>query len=149
MSTVRTRRCGIRTFYITLYHWLKYLAWNGRTAEYRDPRSVYPQGRRKVLFGRVRPPTGEIFHGLARQKEYQIIEGHLEPEHVHMHICIAVPPKVTGGFGGRVPEREEGYCGCPTVWARAELHGRAPAGPGLCRLDGRVRPRSNPSINCY
>ena len=66
-----------------------------------------PKRRRNVLFGRVRPPTGEIFHGLARQKEYQIIEGHLKPEHVHMHICMAVPPKVTGGFGGRVPEREE------------------------------------------
>jgi len=28
---------------------------------------------------------------LARQKECQIIEGHLLPDHVHM--CIAIPPK--------------------------------------------------------
>jgi REP element-mobilizing transposase RayT len=30
-----------------------------------------------------------IFHALARQKECQIIEGHLMPDHVHM--CIAIP----------------------------------------------------------
>jgi putative transposase len=34
---------------------------------------------------------GAIFHALARQKECQIIEGHLMPDHVHM--CIAIPPK--------------------------------------------------------
>jgi len=28
---------------------------------------------------------------LARQKECQILEGHLLPDHVHM--CIAIPPK--------------------------------------------------------
>jgi putative transposase len=32
-----------------------------------------------------------IFHALARQKECQILEGHLLPDHVHM--CIAIPPK--------------------------------------------------------
>jgi putative transposase len=32
-----------------------------------------------------------IFHELARQKECQIIEGHLVQDHVHM--CIKVPPK--------------------------------------------------------
>ena len=36
-------------------------------------------------------PVGEAFHALARQKECQIIEGHLLPDHVHM--CIAIPPK--------------------------------------------------------
>ena len=34
---------------------------------------------------------GTIFHSLARQKECQIIEGHLMSDHVHM--CIAIPPK--------------------------------------------------------
>src|SRR3954464_3131462 len=34
---------------------------------------------------------GPIFHALARQKECQILEGHLMPDHVHM--CIAIPPK--------------------------------------------------------
>src|SRR5437763_16807799 len=50
-----------------------------------------PKRRRKVLFGRVRRQLGEIFHALARQKECQIIEGHLKPDHVH--ICLAIPPK--------------------------------------------------------
>ena len=64
-----------------------------------------PKRRRKVLFGRVRQHLGEIFHALARQKECQIIEGHLRPDHVHM--CIAIPPKypvasVIGFLKGRV-----------------------------------------------
>src|SRR6267142_1196559 len=50
-----------------------------------------PKRRRKVLFGQARRKLGEVFHALARQKECQIIEGHLLPDHVHM--CIASPPK--------------------------------------------------------
>ena len=50
-----------------------------------------PKGRRKALFGQARRQLGPIFHALARQKECQIIEGHLMPDHVHM--CIAIPPK--------------------------------------------------------
>ena len=50
-----------------------------------------PKRRRKVLFGKIRPQLGAIFHALARQKECQIIEGHLKLDHVHM--CIAIPPK--------------------------------------------------------
>ena len=46
-------------------------------------------GRR--IFGQTRRQLGAIFHALARQKECQIIEGHLMPDHVHM--CIAIPPK--------------------------------------------------------
>ena len=33
---------------------------------------------------------------MARQKECQIIEGHLLPDHVHM--CIAIPPKYPVAF---------------------------------------------------
>ncbi len=50
-----------------------------------------PKRRRKVLFGQARRKLGEVFHALARQKECQIIEGHLLPDHVHM--CMAIPPK--------------------------------------------------------
>ena len=50
-----------------------------------------PKRRRKVLFGKIRPQLGAIFHALARQKECHIIEGHLKLDHVHM--CIAIPPK--------------------------------------------------------
>ena len=50
-----------------------------------------PKGRRKVLYGEIKRQLGPIFHDLARQKECQIVEGHLMPDHVH--ICIAIPPK--------------------------------------------------------
>jgi putative transposase len=50
-----------------------------------------PKRRRKTIFGQVRRQLGHIFHGLARQKECQILEGHLMPDHVHMciHYCPA------------------------------------------------------------
>ena len=50
-----------------------------------------PKRRRKVLYGELRQRLGPIFHELARQKECQIIEGHLQSDHVHM--VIAIPPK--------------------------------------------------------
>jgi putative transposase len=50
-----------------------------------------PKRRRKVIFGQTRRHLGQIFHALARQKECQILEGHLMPDHVHM--CITIPPK--------------------------------------------------------
>jgi REP element-mobilizing transposase RayT len=50
-----------------------------------------PKRRRKAIFGQTRHQLGPIFHALARQKECQIVEGHLMPDHVHM--CIEIPPK--------------------------------------------------------
>jgi putative transposase len=43
------------------------------------------------MFGNIRKQLGEIFHDLARQKECQIVEGHIAVDHVHM--CISIPPK--------------------------------------------------------
>ena len=51
-----------------------------------------PKRRRHQLYGQIRRQLGAIFHALARQKEGQIIEGHVMPDHVHMG--IAIPPKV-------------------------------------------------------
>ena len=50
-----------------------------------------PKRRRRQLYGQIRRQLGAIFHALARQKECQIIEGQVLPDHVHM--CIAIPPK--------------------------------------------------------
>ncbi len=50
-----------------------------------------PKCRRKTLYGQIRRELGEVFRELARQKECEIIEGHLMIDHVHM--LIAVPPK--------------------------------------------------------
>ena len=50
-----------------------------------------PKRRRKQIYGALRKYLGEIFHELARQKESQIVEGHLCSDHVH--ICVSIPPK--------------------------------------------------------
>src|SRR4029077_6663570 len=74
---------------------------------------------------------GEVFHALARQKECQIIEGHLLPDHVHM--CIVIPPKypVASVIGFLRRKMEERHCDGPLVWQRAEFHGRAVLGPWI------------------
>ena len=50
-----------------------------------------PKRRRRQLYEQIRRQLGAIFHALARQKECQIIEGHVMPDHVPM--CLAIPPK--------------------------------------------------------
>ena len=50
-----------------------------------------PKYRRKALYGELRRYLGEVFQRLARQRESQIEEGHLMPDHVHM--MISIPPK--------------------------------------------------------
>ena len=91
--------------------------------------SSFPKRRRKAIFGQIRRQLGEIFHALARQKECQIIEGHLMPDHVHM--CIAIPPKhpvasVVGYLKGksaiaiaRLAGRERNFAG-EHFWARGD-----------------------------
>jgi len=44
--------------------------------------------------GKRRRQLGPVFHELARQKECQILEGHLMPDQVHLGIVI--PPKHVG-----------------------------------------------------
>jgi putative transposase len=50
-----------------------------------------PKCRRKTLYRQLRRYLGEVFRRLAVQKESQIEEGHLMPDHVHM--MISIPPK--------------------------------------------------------
>ena len=50
-----------------------------------------PKCRRKTLYFELREHLGEVFRQLAQQKESQIEEGHLMPDHVHM--IISIPPK--------------------------------------------------------
>ncbi len=50
-----------------------------------------PKYRRKALYGQLRRELGEVFRRLSEQKESQIEEGHLMPDHVHM--LISIPPK--------------------------------------------------------
>ena len=50
-----------------------------------------PKCRRKVLAGQVRKHLGEVPHDLARQRDSNILEGHLHQDHVH--VLISIPPK--------------------------------------------------------
>ena len=50
-----------------------------------------PKYRKKELYGGLRKYLGPWFKDLASQKESQILEGHLKPDHVHM--LISIPPK--------------------------------------------------------
>ena len=103
-----------------------------------------PKRRRKAIFGQARRQLGAIFHALARQKECQIIEGHLMPDHVPM--CIAIPPKhpvasVIGFLKGksaiavaRLSGQERNFTG-EHFWAR------------LRSIDRRVRTGTGPSVH--
>ncbi|GAB6905318.1 transposase [Desulfosarcina cetonica] len=50
-----------------------------------------PKCRRKSLYGELRKYLGKVFRELARQKECEILEGHLMEDHVHM--LVSIPPK--------------------------------------------------------
>jgi putative transposase len=50
-----------------------------------------PEYRKKVLYGQVRRELGPVLRELVRQKESEIIEGHLMVDHVHM--LMSIPPK--------------------------------------------------------
>ncbi|MDX2214828.1 MAG: IS200/IS605 family transposase [Oculatellaceae cyanobacterium bins.114] len=71
-----------------LYQSLSHSKW-----DCKYPIVFTPKYRRKVMFGEIRKFLSPIFHELARQKEYRILEGQLMPDQVHM--CIEIPPKYT------------------------------------------------------
>jgi putative transposase len=50
-----------------------------------------PKYRRKALYAQLRRELGSVFRDLAQQKESEVLEGHLMPDHVHM--LLSVPPK--------------------------------------------------------
>ena len=87
-----------------------------------------PKCHRKTLYRQLKRYLGEVFRGLAAQKESRIEEGHLIPDHVHM--MISIPPKyavsqVVGFMKGKSAihlarvygERKQNYVG-QSFWAR-------------------------------
>ncbi len=50
-----------------------------------------PKCRKKTLYDPMRKYLGTLLKDLASQRECEIIEGHLLPDHVH--ILISIPPK--------------------------------------------------------
>ena len=84
--------------------------------------------RRKVIYYQLRQYLGDIFRGLAAQRECQIKEGPLMSDHVHM--LLSIPPKysisqVVGFVKGKsVISIARNYLGCrrnfsgQSFWAR-------------------------------
>jgi putative transposase len=68
------------------YHTLNHTKW-----ECKYHVVFIPKYRRKALYAELRRHLGDVFRTLTQQKESQIEEGHLMPDHVHM--MIAIPPK--------------------------------------------------------
>ena len=52
-----------------------------------------PKYRKKNFFVGLRKDLGAVFHALAEQKECKVLEGHLQPDHVHM--LLSIPPKLS------------------------------------------------------
>src|ERR1700733_13605343 len=78
-----------------------------------------PKRRRKAIFGQTRRQLGAIFHSMANQKECQIIEGHLMPDHVsHVYRDSTEAP---GGVGNRISERKECHRNRPLVPVKREI----------------------------
>ena len=50
-----------------------------------------PKYRKKALYVELRQYLGEVFRELAKQRESEVLEGHLMPDHVH--IMMSIPPK--------------------------------------------------------
>ena len=50
-----------------------------------------PKFHRRILYGQLRKELGAVFHELAGQRDCQIEEGHIMPDHVHM--LVSIPPK--------------------------------------------------------
>src|ERR1035441_7510386 len=90
-----------------------------------------PKYGRKKLYKELRQHLGEVFKRLAEQKESHVVEGHLQPDHVH--ILLSIPPKyavsqVVGFLKGKSAihlarvygERKQNYVG-QHFWARGYL----------------------------
>ena len=50
-----------------------------------------PKYRRRAIYGEIRVEIGKILRMLCKQKEVEIIEAELCPDHVHM--LVKIPPK--------------------------------------------------------
>ena len=99
----------------------------GRRMRFRSKPRLLPAGRVPSPFQMTRRQLGPIPHALAQQKECQIVEGHLLPDHVHM--CIAIPPKhpvasVIGFSKGRARSRLLD-CAARTETSMANISGPA------------------------
>jgi hypothetical protein len=79
-----------------------------------------PKRRRKAISEKPVGAGGDL-PSLAGQKECQIIEGRLMPDHVHM--CITILPKHPRSFADRLPQKERDCLGATGREGRETLPG--------------------------
>jgi len=58
-----------------------------------------PKCRRKVLYAQLRRDLGRVIRELAEQKECNVEEGHLMPDHVHMLLSVLPKYSVSNVMG--------------------------------------------------
>src|SRR5262249_4533708 len=93
-----------------------------------------PKYRKKLLFGQIRRHFGPVFREFARRKECRIED--LMPDQC---TCWYRSPRIFGGRGDRVSEREEFDLGCTECGTQvAEFPGPQILGEGLFRFDRGV-----------
>ena len=91
--------------------------------------------RKETLYGQIRRELGPVFRELARQKECDIIAGHLMPDPVHM--LVAIPPKYSVAQRVGFLKVEDSHSHCAGVWGQTpELCGPAVLGTRLLGFDG-------------
>ena len=71
---------------MNIYETLKHTTW-----ECKYHVVFIPKYRRKGLYVQLRRDLGPVFRDLAKQKESEVLEGHLMGDHVHM--LLSIPPK--------------------------------------------------------
>ena len=71
---------------MNVYETLKHTTWD---CKYHVV--FIPKYRRKGLYTQLRRDLGPVFRDLAKQKESEVLEGHLMVDHVHM--LLSIPPK--------------------------------------------------------
>ncbi|WP_027400054.1 IS200/IS605 family transposase [Anaerovorax odorimutans] len=52
-----------------------------------------PKYRRQEIYGKIKADIGKILRNLCQQKDVEIIEAELCPDHIHM--LVAIPPKLS------------------------------------------------------
>ena len=68
------------------YESLSHASWDGQ-----DHVVFIPKGRKKALYGKMRPCLSPVLRALVGQRGSTIVEGHMVQDHVH--VPIRMPPK--------------------------------------------------------
>ena len=108
-----------------------------------------PKYRKKTLYGQLRKYLGEVFRRLARQKESEVVEGHLMLDHVHMLISV-LPKYAVSQVVGFMKGKSAIHIARTFMGRRAEFYRPLFLGKRLLCLDhrqGRRRLSRNISRN--